>query len=67
MKSPEELRTCALEDKLHRLCKDGNVRDLREYLDHGITASINHRDAKSGDTPLHHAARAKKNSQEMTR
>ncbi len=56
-----------LEEKLHQLAKEGDLRELRSYLEHGITAGVNRPDAEAGDSPLHHAARALKNSAEMAR
>ncbi len=56
-----------LEEKLHRLARDGDLRELKSYLEHGITGRVNHADSDGGDSPLHHAARAMKNSAEMAR
>ncbi len=56
-----------LEEKLHQLARDGDLRELRGYLEHGVTAGVNRGDAENGDSPLHHAARAHKHSGEMAR
>ncbi|TRY70665.1 hypothetical protein TCAL_09681 [Tigriopus californicus] len=56
-----------LDEKLHRLCQEASLSELKTYLEHGIVGNINNGDAKTGDTPLHYASSAKKNSSEMTR